>query len=216
MAYGMTVIAAGSEIGFPVLPEKLEVTTAGKNETATVLELGEVLLLRKKGLRSVSWESFFPVNTAPFVTGRINRPAEAVKAIQKARDSLEPVRFLLTGTDLDVNIRMGIDSFDYEERSGELGDIYYSIKLTEWKDYSPSRLQLQSDGTAKAEEPARSGKPEIASEKTYTVQEGDCLWSIAQRIYGSGSDYTKLFDANRDIIGSNPNLIYPGQVFQIP
>ena len=58
MAYGMTILASGSEIPIPVLPEKLEVTTSGKNETATVLELGEVLLLRKKGLRSVSWEGF--------------------------------------------------------------------------------------------------------------------------------------------------------------
>ena len=216
MAYGMTILASGSEIPIPVLPEKLEVTTSGKNETATVLELGEVLLLRKKGLRSVSWEGFFPAHTAPFVTGQLGSPIDRVKAIQKARDSLEPVRFLLTGSDLDVNFSMGIDSFDYEERSGELGDIYYSIKLTEWKDYSPGRLKLQEDGTAAVQDPDRSGKPEAASQKTYTVQEGDCLWSIAQQIYGKGSDYQKLYEANRETIGGNPNLIYPGQVFRVP
>lgn len=59
-------------------------------------------------------------------------------------------------------------------------------------------------------------EPEIAEEKTYTVQSGDCLWRIAQKFYGKGGDYTKIYEANKGTIGSNPNLIYPGQVFTIP
>ena len=137
--YGMTIIAGGREIEIPVLPQKLKVTSPGNNDKATVLVLGDILILRKKGLRTVAWDSFFPVNDAPFVTGRITDPVEIVRAIQDARDGLDPVRFLITGTDLDINVRMGVETFDYEERSGELGDFYYSIKLSEWKDYSPRR-----------------------------------------------------------------------------
>ena len=124
--YGMTIIAQGREIEIPVLPPKLKVTSSGNNDKATVLELGDILILRKKGLRSIAWDSFFPVNDAPFVTGRLSAPLDIVQAIQAARDTLEPVRFLITGTDLDINVRMGVETFDYEERSGELGDFYYS------------------------------------------------------------------------------------------
>lgn len=214
--YGMTLIAGGREIDIPVLPEKLKVTSPGNNDTATVLVLGDVLILRKKGLRTVAWDSFFPVNDAPFVTGRITDPMEIVKAIQKARDSLDPVRFLITGTDLDINVRMGVETFDYEERAGELGDFYYSIKLSEWKDYSPRRIVLPPEPAkpAQAKEPERTGEP--PKQKTYTVKAGDCLWNIAKKFYGKGSDYTKIYNANKGTIGSNPNLIYPGQVFTIP
>ena len=214
--YGMTLIAGGREIDIPVLPEKLKVTSPGNNDTATVLVLGDILILRKKGLRTVAWDSFFPVNDAPFVTGRITDPVEIVKAIQKARDSLDPVRFLITGTDLDINVRMGVETFDYEERAGELGDFYYSIKLSEWKDYSPRRIVLPPEPAkpAQAKEPERTGKP--SKQKTYTVKAGDCLWNIAKKFYGKGSDYTKIYNANKGTIGSNPNLIYPGQVFTIP
>lgn len=214
--YGMTLIAGGREIDIPVLPEKLKVTSPGNNDTATVLVLGDILILRKKGLRTVAWDSFFPVNDAPFVTGRITDPVEIVKAIQKARDSLDPVRFLITGTDLDINIRMGVETFDYEERAGELGDFYYSIKLSEWKDYSPRRIVLPPEPAkpAQAKEPERTGEP--PKQKTYTVKAGDCLWNIAKKLYGKGSDYTKIYNANKGTIGSNPNLIYPGQVFTIP
>jgi len=215
--YKMTLIVGGREINIPVLPAKLNVSSPGKNERVTVLELGEVLLLRKKGLRILSWESFFPVSKAPYTTGQVRDPVSIIQAIQKARDKETPVRFLITGTDLDVNIRMGIDSFEYEERSGELGDLYYTIKLYEWKDTSPKRIVLpeKKEEPAKTQEPERPGTPEQTS-KTYTVKPGDCLWNIAKAIYGKVSDYTKIYNANKGVIGSNPNLIYAGQVFTIP
>lgn len=215
--YKMTLIVGGREINIPVLPAKLNVSSPGKNERVTVLELGEVLLLRKKGLRILSWESFFPVSKAPYTVGQIRDPVSIVQAIQKARDQKSPVRFLITGTDLDCNLRMGIDSFEYEERSGELGDLYYTIKLYEWKDISPKRIVLteKKEEPAKTQEPERPGTPEQTS-KTYTVKPGDCLWNIAKKFYGKGSDYTKIYNANKGKIGSNPNLIYPGQVFTIP
>lgn len=215
--YKMTLIVGGREINIPVLPAKLNVSSPGKNERVTVLELGEVLLLRKKGLRILSWESFFPVSKAPYTVGQIMDPVSIVQAIQKARDQKSPVRFVITGTDLDCNLRMGIDSFEYEERSGELGDLYYTIKLYEWKDISPKRIVLpeKKEEPAKTQEPERPGKPEQTS-KTYTVKSGDCLWNIAKKFYGKGSDYTKIYNANKGKIGSNPNLIYPGQVFTIP
>ena len=106
--YRMTLIVGGREINIPVLPAKLNVSSPGKNERVTVLDLGEVLLLRKKGLRILSWESFFPADSAPYTTGQVRDPISIIQAIQKARDSKTPVRFLITGTDLDCNIRMGI------------------------------------------------------------------------------------------------------------
>ena len=212
--YTMALIVDGHDIVIPVLPEKIKVSSPGGNETVSVLGLGDVLLLRQKGLRTISWDSFFPVHSAPYVTGAITPPPELVRTIQKARDALKPVRFLITGTDLDMNTQMGIDTFDYEERSGELGDLYYSIKLVEWKDYSPRRIVLQEKKLV-AQDNNRAGQPE-GTPKTYTVVKGDCLWNNARRFYGKGSDYVKIYNANKAIIGGNPNLIYPGQVLTIP
>ena len=214
MGYALALIAAGKEIIIPVLPSKLKVTSAGDNDTDTVLGLGEVLILRQKRLRTVSWDSFCPAHSAPYAPGVITPPLELIRAIQTARDALQPVRLLITGTDLDINVRMGIESFDYEERSGELGDLYYSIKLSEWKDYSPRRIVLQEKKPT-AKDPSRAGQPN-GMPKTYTVVKGDCLWYIAKRFYGKGGEWPKIYSANKAIIGGNPNLIYPGQVFTIP
>lgn len=50
---------------------------------------------------------------------------------------------------------------------------------------------------------------------TYTVVKGDCLWSIAARLLGSGYQWSAIYEANASII-SDPNLIYVGQELVIP
>ncbi len=47
------------------------------------------------------------------------------------------------------------------------------------------------------------------------IQPGNTLWQIAQRSYGEGLRYVEIYRANQAKI-SDPNLIYPGQVFTVP
>lgn len=49
----------------------------------------------------------------------------------------------------------------------------------------------------------------------YTVRSGDTLWGIAQRFLGNGADWRELYDWNRGVVGSNPNLIFPGETLTI-
>lgn len=51
---------------------------------------------------------------------------------------------------------------------------------------------------------------------TYTVQKGDCLWNIAREHMGEGMKWQDLYKLNQDILGANPDLIYPGTTIQIP
>ena len=47
------------------------------------------------------------------------------------------------------------------------------------------------------------------------IRSGDNLWTISRRTYGYGIRYKSIYSANTDQI-SNPDLIYPGQVFLLP
>jgi nucleoid-associated protein YgaU len=51
--------------------------------------------------------------------------------------------------------------------------------------------------------------------QTYVVQSGDSLSKIAQKYYGDPALYTKIFEANRDLL-KDPNKIQPGQKLRIP
>lgn len=54
-----------------------------------------------------------------------------------------------------------------------------------------------------------------AEKRTYTVKSGDSLWKISEAMYGEGSKYMKIFEANTDLL-ENPDRIFPGQELVIP
>ena len=59
------------------------------------------------------------------------------------------------------------------------------------------------------------GPKDSVPEGTYTVVKGDSLWRIAQKVYGTGTKWTLIFEANRDVIRDS-NVIYVGQTLKIP
>ncbi len=78
---------------------------------------------------------------------------------------------------------------------------------TPFKRESPEALRQPAP-----EQSAANGAPAI---RAVTVQKGDTLWAISRDRYGEGLLYVRVFEANRDRI-RDPDLIYPGQVFNIP
>jgi nucleoid-associated protein YgaU len=61
----------------------------------------------------------------------------------------------------------------------------------------------------------RAAVPQQMPGDLVIVQPGSSLWRIARRSYGRGHRYLEIYHANRNQI-SNPRLIFPGQLLQIP
>lgn len=70
---------------------------------------------------------------------------------------------------------------------------------------------------ARVESPFSRAQPVdvAAGNQVVVVQPGNSLWLIASRTYGSGFRYTAIYQANKGQI-SDPDLIYPGQIFKLP
>lgn len=48
------------------------------------------------------------------------------------------------------------------------------------------------------------------------VRSGDTLSAIAARVLGSANRWPEIYDLNKGVIGSDPNMIRPGMVLQLP
>lgn len=104
---------------------------------------------------------------------------------------------------------------EHTDKAGDMYAVEVSVTLMEYlkgEDQNVSAAQTQATAQNKAPVPA----PAASSGTAYTVKKGDSLWAIAKRFYGSGAAWKKIYEANRGVIGGNPNRIYPGQTFTIP
>jgi nucleoid-associated protein YgaU len=94
------------------------------------------------------------------------------------------------------------------------------------------RTLTPGDYTLRLDQLGASGKPDARLETPFTrvshppvagdvqvdyviVQPGNSLWRIARRVLGEGMRYVHIYQANQGQI-RDPDLIYPGQVFELP
>jgi hypothetical protein len=88
-----------------------------------------------------------------------------------------------------------------------------------WKPNAP----VVSPGPLAAQ-PARAGRQQpVEEDGTVTVMAGDSFWGIAARhLGGSASDldiaveWPRWYQANRAVVGNNPDVLLPGQVLKPP
>lgn len=215
-SYQMYVKQNYDSFRFPVLPEKVSVSYGSSNDKLKVCGVGEVTIIQDSDAAILKFESFFP---AKYFSGcdykNIPDPKTAVKKLKDMRDSRKPIRYTITGG-LGVSMYCTIEDFETWEEGGDVGTIYFSIKLKEYRETKIRQIKVNVS-TKKAKISSTSSRTDpTPSAKTYTVVRGDCLWNIAKKFYGSGAKYTIIYNANRGVIGGNPNLIYPGQVLTIP
>ena len=85
-------------------------------------------------------------------------------------------------------------------------DIYFEVEASGASSKGAGGEPVELDASLRAPS---------ATFRVKTVQPGSTLWAIAKESYGAGIEYFKVFNANKERI-RDPDLIYPGQVFEIP
>lgn len=202
----------GSNLRLPVAPAEFNLSESVNIENENINNLGEVGLYGGNNLQKIELTSFFPKRYHPYCQYKsIKKPYDCVKFIKQPKEKGEPVRLLITGS--NINKEFLIESFEYGEKDGT-GDVYFTISFIEYKSIKIPKVKKSSSSSSPSKKPSRPSK-KPSKNKKYTVKKGDCLWNISKKFYGKGSLYKKIYNANKSKI-KNPNRIYPGQVLVIP
>lgn len=203
------------EMRIPVNPEEIEISYPTDNEEYDVIGVGKVVVPRKPSLQEVSWEGFFPASfSAPYVNSGAQSPETYLYFIQKALEKHLTIRLIITRSRLyDTNLTCIIDSFTTTDKGGEPGDMYYSIRLKEYRDYKPETVQIitspspaqQPQAAAQAQRPVetptlRVGAEVIVNGKYWYTSYGDKPFGTANNLR------TTIFR----IVESNPYPISVG------
>ena len=128
------------------------------NDEYNVLGIGPIMVPRIPKQRVVTISSFFPGRSFPGVlTSNGFQPPEFyinffdTAMNEKAVLIYTPVRYYEDGTPFmqgDTGFQVLVTQFTYTEKGGETGDFYYDLELTEYRDYSPQTIQIQTAATS--------------------------------------------------------------------
>ncbi|MDX1539857.1 MAG: LysM peptidoglycan-binding domain-containing protein [Geminicoccaceae bacterium] len=97
------------------------------------------------------------------------------------------------------------------ELEDRLGAGTYTLRLDQLDPEGRPVARLETPFT-RVDQPPQEG--DVAVDYVI-VQPGNSLWRIARRLAGKGMAYVHIYEANRAQI-RDPDLIYPGQVFEVP
>lgn len=207
----------GSRVRIPVLPSSYTITSEQDNTSVTVCNLGEVTIRGKHKLQQVSFSSFFPMHyDSSYCDVRSKSPISLVKKIE-AMKKAGSVKLIITGI---LSMKVTIDSFEWGESDGT-GDIAYTLTMKEYRTVSIPASTLVKDSPSQPDQGSGDSgttgrdQPGTTGTQSYTVKSGDTLSGIARKLTGS-TNWKTIYEQNKSVIGSNPNMIKPGQVLTIP
>lgn len=212
----------------PVTPDKISMKINNANKTVTLINEGEINILKKAKLTDIEFECSIPQVKYPFAVYKsgFEDASYFLAYFEELKTSKKPFQFIVcrklpNGKQLlNTNFKVALEDYQITEQAKDGFDFSVKVKLKQWRDYGTKTVNItitaeKSKASTEVKRDATTSPAPTASQ-TYTVMRGDCLWNIAKKFYDSGAKYTVIYNANKELIGENPNLIYPGQVLTIP
>lgn len=219
------------EIRIPWLPEKITVKSGGASVASyDVMNKGEVAVPTGTGLTSISWASEFPGKNRTdhaMMRGTWKKPSYYHNILEDWRNKGTQLYIMVTGYPINMDVFL----YDYNSTpGGGFGDLGYELEFREDRDLvvGNTKSSTTSGTTTSTSKTRRS----TTTPTTYTIKQGDTLWTIAEKLLGSGAKWETLYNANEEIIQStakerwqsagvnrdseNGHWIFPGTIISIP
>ena len=208
------------DVLLPVTPGALQLKINNNNKTITLINEGEINILKNAGLTDISFDALLPNFNYPFN----NQDTQAIdiylEKLEKLKTSKKPFIFSVSRVKpngdymYDTSMQVSLEDYTIKEDADKYGfDAMVSVKLKQYKEYKTKTLSTKTDSQGKTVATVtqnRASTKEVP--KTYTVKQGDTLWGIAKKNFNDGSKYKDLAKLNSI---SNPNSLKVGQVIKL-
>lgn len=136
--------------------------------------------------------------------------------VEKQLEAPEPAELEQTGLDLESSAEIGDEEPEAEEADDEAHE-------PEDPDAEEDARPTEPRGTEEGAEAAPERDTSSSHEpRTLVVSPGDSLWSLTagvlelDEVEHVAAAWPLLYEANRDLVGADPDLIHPGQELVVP
>lgn len=219
----------------PVAPEKIEMTVGNLNKTVTLVDQGEVNIVRGMPLKEIKFDMLIPSFKYPFVNysyGTFSTAAILANLYRMKKDA-KPFSFIVTRCRKNkpaqwTALKVTLEDYEIIEDANNGTDVIVSITLKQYKTYSTKKATVtkNSDGSVTAKfvdsravyvsdvvgTAINEGKG--AAVKKVVVDAGTTLYNTMKTKLGTGA--TEVLTKLKSLNGNISNVIEAPMEIKMP
>ena len=133
----------------PMLPAKIALTVNGKLTSVDIDTFGEILHRGKRDAINIEFESIFPSqygkNYCACMQKEFKKPSVWHKWMLALTNTKNPFHFVLVGGPFAINMYADLASYVPYEQGGDVGTVYYKVKIREHRKVSVSTYKKKAN-----------------------------------------------------------------------
>lgn len=161
----------------PIAPKKLEIKINNANETLTLIDEGQINILKTAELTDVEFECLIPQVQYPFATYQSGFKGASyfLNYFEQLKTNKKPFQFIVSRTLpsgkvlFSTNMKVSLEDYKITEQATDGFDLTVKIKMKQYRDYSTKTVNIKiaaSKPKAKVEKQRASDPP---AKKGYAV-----------------------------------------------
>ena len=226
----------GSDVlTLPITPSELTIEVGSKNKVITLINEGDVNILKSPSLIEVKFDARFPMRQYPYAR-QFEKFETYWNKFKELKESKKPFRFIVARTNprgvgtWDTNILVALEEIKLKESVDDGDDVIVTFNLKQFKEYGVRTINLPSANpkpTTSTSTTNRNDGNQTSTTRYHTVTSGDTLWKLARKYYGDATKWSVIYTANVTVIeqaakshgkqsSSTGRWIYSGTKLTIP
>lgn len=189
------------QMELPIAPAELKTQIKNKNKVVSLVNGGDVNVLRDAGLTEFAFDVLLPNSRYPFA--KYARKADHyLSRIKKMKQEKKPFQFVVcrmkeNGELLSfTNTRVTLEDYQISESADEGFDFVVKVKLKQYREFSTKTINIQEgengEKIGEIQEPRPSDR-EIPKQ----MVGGETLWQTLRKATGSGDNWAKIAEINK-------------------
>lgn len=216
-------------IELPITPPELEIKVGSNNEKVSLINGGDVNILKSPTLVEIEFEARFPMRQYPY--GRRFVDFQYYYDFFKdLKENKKMFRFIVTRLgDWDTNLLMALEEMTSKESHDEGDDVIIEFTLRQAKEYGVKTLESEkptTTSTASGNKRDTTNAPNT-KDTAHTIKDTDTLVTIAKKYYQDERMADALYKHNQLAIeqaamehglasSSNGHRLFAGTRIMIP
>ena len=156
----------------PVAPDKLQVKVNSANDTLTLINEGEINILKTPELTDIEFECRIPQVKYPFAVYKSGFKGASyfLSFFESLKTEKKPFQFIVSRTMpsgkvlFSTNMKVSMEDYRITEQAKDGFDLTVKIQLKQYRDYGTKNVRIKSDGNAavqgsRADSTVQTSKP---------------------------------------------------------